>query len=370
VSDKSKERSKSTTYAQAVEKFNSDTQAQILETISRINSSLDTMASTGNSKDVQKELMKNVEVPTVPYHLFDILVQKCEKEGYHLEPAFVHNHLRKTGDYNLWYAFKAIAEEMEKRTKALEESGRITVAHESTFLSSWGAGPSQYYNTLLTYLEDEDKQLKEVGTLGWKSAVGLLLKSASKSTYKNPEYCRAGLYEYHVQLNASRNRRAMYYNQCRQQNISEGELEACLKEWDEQENNLLHIVPANETHAQRDARLTRLNRARTRILDPVTAEENQQIADMLVWYQSPCAQNSAMNPDDPFLTLISEVIKECDDENAKTDTKVSLTFSQHPSHLNNVQQFLGRSTLNAQWLLKHSAPGNPLKKYADSDFLG
>jgi hypothetical protein len=347
VSGKSKKRSKNINYARAVEKWNNVTQAQIDETISRI-TSRDTMASSGNSKDVQKELMKDVEVPTVPYQLFEILVQKCEKEGYHLEPGFVHNHLRRTGNYNLWYAFKAIAEEMEKRTKALDESGRITVAHESTFLSSWGARQSKYYDTLLLYLEDEDKQLKEVGTLGWKSAVGLLLKSAGKSTYKNPEHCRAGLFEYHVQLNASRNRRAMYYNQCRQQKISEGELEACLKEWDEQENNLLHIVPANETLAQRDARLTRLNRARTRILDPVTAEENQQIADMLVWYQRPCAQNSAMTPEDPFLTLISEVIKECEDEKAKTDAKVSPTSTQHPSQLSKVQQLLGRSTRNVQ----------------------
>jgi hypothetical protein len=162
----------------------------------------------------------------------------------------------------------------------------------------------------------------------------------------------------------------MFYNQCRQQKISEGELEACLKEWDEQENNLLHMVPTNETLVQRHARLIRLNRARTRILDPVTAEENQQIADMLVWYQKPCAQNSAVTPGDPALTLMSDVIQVREDEKAKTDTKVSPTSSQHPSHLSNVQQLLGRSTGKAQWLLKHSATGNTSKKYADSDFLG
>ena len=369
MSDKSKKRPKGINYARAVEKLNSDIYTQILETASRI-TSLDTMASSSNSKDVQKELMKSVEVPTVPNHLVEILVQKCVKEGYNLHPGFVHNHLRKTGDYNLWHAFKAIEEEMEKRTKALEESGRITVAHESAVTSSWGARQSMYYDTTLLYLEDEDRQLKDVGTLGWKSGVGRLLKSANNSTYKNPEHCRAALYEYHVQVNASRSRRAMFYNQCRQQKISEGELEACLKEWDEQENNLLHMVPTNETLVQRHARLIRLNRARTRILDPVTAEENQQIADMLVWYQKPCAQNSAVTPGDPAQTLMSDVIQVREDEKAKTDTKVSPTSSQHPSHLSNVQQHLGRSTGKAQWLLKHSATGNPSKRYADSDFLG
>ena len=328
VADQLKKKTNNINYALALEKTKSNTHAQILERMSQLESMPSTSApgATLSSKAVQKELMKNVEVPAIPYQLFEILVQKCKKEGLLLDPAFVHHYLRAAPNANLALAFTAIKENIQKRVNALLDSGRVSVEHESTILKIWDVKAAKFLDSILNYLENEEKQLKELPTLGWKSSLGLHIKSlAAKGHYKDKEYCMAGLFEYHTQLNDSRIRRAMFFYQLKQQKLSEKELDNLLTGWDLNQNNLLHVVPINETPAQHDARLTRLNRARGRISIPISPEEEQQIQAVLWKYQKPCAD--ANTYEDPFLGLVSDVIKECEHEKAENDAKVSPNFS-------------------------------------------
>jgi hypothetical protein len=299
------------------------------------------MAAIIDSKAAKAELVKSVDMPIVSHELWQILVEKFKKEGYNLKPAYILTYLRATPDLNLGLAFKAINDDIQARTRALNDSGRMSVVHELAVLKNWNITAAKYHNTLLEYLEDEETQLKELPTLGWKSSLGLHLKSlAGKGHYQNPEYCMAGLFEYHNQLNSSRVRRAMFYYQLRQQNLPQKELEDLMMRWDIQQNNLLHVVPTSETPAQHDARLTRLNRARFCLSIPITAEEEQQIQDVLDLYQMPCAD--AKTREDPFLGVVSEVIKECGYEKAEIHAKVRPTSLL--SFCSNVRQPLGHST--------------------------
>lgn len=314
----------------------SRTNDQIQDAIARLQSGDPSGSSSSGAKNAPKANQPPAEVSSVDPKLVEVLLAKLAKEGYSITPTFAQFFLCKNGG-KLALAYSALTDDIQMRIDALDSSGRITFADEWKFFIGRGSDFAMFHNTFLRHLEDEDAKLKELPAKMWKSAIGVNLKQNAKdpscplSSTCDPEGAVAGLFEYYVQMQAFRERRAKYYKECSNQGISEDELAVCMREWDCKENNKLHIVPPKEDSTHSAARLVRLDRARDRILDPITPKEDTQIRGILIWFnsdQDSSENEKAAKPQNFYDMIAAHATKISEARNPEIHQQVSHNFSE------------------------------------------
>lgn len=84
-------------------------------------------------------------------------------------------------------------------------------------------------DSLLSYLETEENNLKEMAVKGWDSFLGRSLKLNGR--YKNQQQCDEGL-EFYMQVHRFREARAKEFKHVVEQDVTAEELEASMREWE------------------------------------------------------------------------------------------------------------------------------------------
>jgi hypothetical protein len=114
------------------------------------------------------------------------------------------------------------------REAKLHGSGRISVAQASAELANHAY--LQTRDQIISYLETEEKQYKELAEKGWDSDLGKSLRMGGK--YKGPGKNKDEAMKFYVQENNFRKERRDYFTSCLRQGVRDGELELCMNEWD------------------------------------------------------------------------------------------------------------------------------------------
>ena len=226
-------------------------------------------STTTLTKRALKELSTSAPTPsseTVDPRLLNILDTKLRAESIIVTAEYAARFL-VAFENKLVPTIYAIKADLASRNNNLNGAGRISVRLEWEVMT-WSKHPASYYQDLmLDTLEEQDRNIRDLGERGWNSAYAKqILDTNACKEQQQIEFA------YAESENKFREKRANAYAKFREQRMNFEQLEKAILAWEQIELAKLWVASVNEAHIENQVRLRRAERYRNRIQPFVEAQ--------------------------------------------------------------------------------------------------